>query len=352
MNKYWSDRLSDVEPYVPGEQPKDRILIKLNTNENPYPPSPMVEQALRDTPVSELRLYPDPECASLRRAIAEAEGLDTDQIFIGNGSDEVLAFSFLAFFSERSEIIFPDITYSFYPVYAAIFGIKYRTIPLNSDYTVPIGKFLETNDGIVIANPNAPTSVAMTLYDIEAILRGNPDNVVIIDEAYVSFGAESAVRLISKYPNLLVVRTLSKSNSLAGMRVGFALGDRGLIEAINCVKNSVNSYTLDRLALKAAEVSILDGEYTAKNAVKIINTRGWVSAKLREMGFSVPESKANFIFISHPQKKASEIFAELRARGILVRYFPKPRIENSLRVTVGTDEQMQSLIAALDDIIQ
>lgn len=351
MNKFWSSRLEGVEPYTPGEQPKGRKFIKLNTNENPYPPSPEAARAIMQTDTASLRLYPDPECESLRQAVAEIEGLSADEVFVGNGSDEVLAFSFMAFFSEGSEIIFPDITYSFYPVYADILGIKYRQIPLNDDFTIPLQQLSAPNAGVVFANPNAPTGLFMPLSDVESVLKANPDHVVIVDEAYYAFGNESAVSLIRRYPNLLVVRTMSKSHSLAGMRVGFALGDKGLITALNCVKNSINSYTIDRVALTAAEAAVRDDDYMRSNAAKIVATRTRVTVKLREMGFSVPESGSNFIFIKHEKKAAPEMFAALRERGILVRYFAKPRIDDRLRVTIGTDEEMDEFLKQMADII-
>jgi len=351
MNKYWSGRLEGIVPYVPGEQPKDKKYIKLNTNENPYPPSPAAEEAVKNMVFSDLRLYPDPECEKLKETLASFYGVNKNQIFVGNGSDEILAFCFPAFFDEGSEITFADITYSFYPVYSKIFCVNFREVPLNDDFTMPVDEFCKKSDGVIITNPNAPTGVALSLNEIEKILKANTECVVVVDEAYVDFGAESAVKLIKEYPNLLVVQTFSKSRSLAGMRVGFAIGNEDLITALGCVKNSINSYTLDRFALIAAEKSVEDREYFEKTCKMIINTREKTVSRLRELGFFIPESKSNFIFASHSKIFAGDLFKQLRDAGILVRYFNKPRIDNFLRITIGTDEEMETLCNKMEEII-
>jgi histidinol-phosphate aminotransferase len=351
VNKFWSSRLDGLEPYEPGEQPKGCQLIKLNTNENPYPPSPKVLEAIQEAPFPSLRLYPDPDCTELCAAIAEFYGLTTEQIFVGNGSDEVLAFCFPAFFDSQKPILFADITYSFYPVYAKMFQVDYRTVPLKSDFTMPVEAFGGENGGVIIANPNAPTGAALARNEIERILQTNRDRVVIVDEAYVDFGAESAVQLIDRYENLLVVQTFSKSRSLAGMRIGFALGNKNLIGALNCVKNSINSYTLDRLAIAAGTAAIKDRAYFEETCRKIITTRQRTTAELRGLGFDVIESKTNFVFAAHSCVPAEELFSNLRTHGILVRYFNKPRIDDRLRISIGTDEDMDALITALHTIL-
>lgn len=351
MNNCWNPLLFDLEPYVPGEQPQDKKYIKLNTNENPYPPSSKAVSAIKAAADEQLRLYPDPECWELRQAIAAFHGLSSEQVFVGNGSDEVLAFSFLSFFNPEKTILFPDITYSFYPVYAALFKNKYRVIPLNEDFTIPVASFLEPNGGIIFPNPNAPTGIYLPLESIDLIAQKNPDSAVIIDEAYIAFGGESADILIGKYPNLLIIRTLSKSHSLAGLRSGYALGDKGLIDGLNRVKSSINSYTLDRLALAGAKEAILDKDYLTMTQNKVIATRERISQRLAELGFMVLPSQANFIFISHPTCHASTLYHELRENGILVRYFNKPRIDNYLRVSIGCDEDMNMFLQTATNIL-
>lgn len=350
MKEFWSGRIKDLTPYTPGEQPKNRTFIKLNTNENPYPPSPKAVEAIRSAAGENLRLYPDPESGALVHALAQAYGLEEDQVFVGNGSDEVLAFAFQAFFDPESTIVFPDITYSFYPVYANMFGIRWRTVPLNEDYTVPVERFFGGNDGVVIANPNAPTGMELAQDGLRAILEQNPDVAVIVDEAYVDFGGTSALPLVREYPNLLVVQTTSKSRALAGLRVGFAFGNPNLIAALNCVKNSINSYTLDRLAIAGAAAAVADSAYFDAQCQKVIKTRTWISDRLERLGFTVLPSRTNFIFVSHPAVSAKELFAGLRERGILVRYFALPRIDNFLRITIGTDADMEALAAAMEEL--
>ena len=347
MKEFWSKRARELMPYVPGEQPRERKFIKLNTNENPYPPSQKALAAIREAAGESLRLYPDPECTSLREALAATFDLKPNQVFVGNGSDEVLALCFQAFFDPDRTILFPDITYSFYPVFADLYGLNYREVPLDECFGLPLEAFLGDNGGVVIANPNAPTGRAVSLCDIRALLEGNPESVVVVDEAYVDFGAQSAVPLIDSYPNLVVVQTMSKSRALAGLRVGFALGNENLMAALNSVKNSFNSYTLDRLALAGAEGALRDPGYLRAITMKIGSTRDWAADRLKRMGFEVSDSAANFLFISHPDIPAKTLLDGLRERGILVRWWDKPRINNHLRITVGTDQEMETLCQAL-----
>ncbi len=349
MKEFWSDRIRSLTPYTPGEQPKDRKFIKLNTNENPYPPAPGVLEAIRASADAGLRLYPDPDASLLLQALAKAYGVKEDQIFVGNGSDEVLAFAFQAFFSQGDEIVFPDITYSFYPVYANLFGIRCRTVPLKEDFTVPVEQ-MQGSQGVVIANPNAPTGIELPQSELRQILEANRDVVVIVDEAYVDFGGDSALPLIQEYPNLLVVQTCSKSRALAGLRVGFAFGNANLIQALNCVKNSFNSYTLDRLALVGATAAVEDQAYFDAQRHKVMATRERTTEELQTMGFRVLPSKANFIFIAHPTVPAQQLFAGLREKGVLVRYFNQPRIDNYLRVSIGTDQEMDAFLAAMKEL--
>lgn len=351
MSKFWSSMISNIEPYVPGEQPSIRQYIKLNTNENPYPPSPKVIEIFKDTANDSLRLYPSPTCDALRTAIGDYYNLSKEHVFAGNGSDEILAFAFMAFFNPGMPILFPDITYSFYPVYAALFNIDYELVNLDDEFNMPVEGFFKNNGGIIFPNPNAPTGRFTPVASIEAILQHNTDKVVIVDEAYIDFGGESVVNLIQSYPNLLVIQTMSKSRSLAGLRVGFALGHEDLIEGLERVKNSFNSYTLDRLALAGAVEAIKDDAYFQETRSKIIATRERTVLKLEELGFKVIPSLANFIFISHPTVHASVLYERLREKTILTRYFKKPRIENYLRVTIGSDEEMDCFVQVLADKI-
>lgn len=350
--RFWSNRIQSLVPYTPGEQPKDRVFIKLNTNENPYPPSPKVLSAIHDSVDERLRLYPDPEATALKQAIAKYYGLTPEQVFCGNGSDEVLGLCFYAFFSPGKKVLFPDITYSFYPVYTELFHLDYEEISLNEDFSLPVERFLGGNGGCVVCNPNAPTGKTLPLADLRRIALANPDVVVIIDEAYADFGAESAVALISDYPNLLVVQTMSKSRSMAGMRVGFALGHPDLIAAVNCVKNSFNSYPLDRLALAAGVAAMEDVEYFEKTRTMVMATRERTAARLRELGFLVHDSNSNFLFVTHPGLPGQKLQQMLRDRGILVRWFNKPRIDPYLRISIGTDEEMDALCKACTEILQ
>lgn len=351
MSKYWSKLTSSLVPYVPGEQPKDQRYIKLNTNENPYPPSPKVIAAIQAAANEDLRLYPDPTCEQLTEKIAAYYGLTKDQVFVGNGSDEILAFAFPAFFSSDKPILFPDITYTFYPVYAKLYGLTYETLPVDEHFKIEPERFCIPNGGIIIPNPNAPTARYLPLDSLRTILDANRDQVVIVDEAYIDFGGESAVCYLAEYPNLLVVQTLSKSRSLAGLRVGMAMGHKDLIEGLNRVKNSFNSYTLDRLALAGAIASIEDQSYFEETTRKVIATRDRTIEALKPLGFRIIESKANFFFITHPEQLAQHLFDELRLRGILVRFFNKPRIDQFLRVSIGTDEEMEVFVDAMSDIV-
>ncbi|WP_239614557.1 histidinol-phosphate transaminase [Cohnella mopanensis] len=351
MSKYWNELTASLVPYVPGEQPKDQRYIKLNTNENPYPPSPKVIAAIKDATNADLRLYPDPNCDQLRDTLADYYRLSKEQIFVGNGSDEILAFAFQAFFSPNKAILFPDITYTFYPVYANLYGLRYETIPTDDEFNIDARRFCIPNGGIIIPNPNAPTARFMMTEQLKIILDANPDQVVLVDEAYIDFGGDTVATWVTEYPNLLVVQTLSKSRSLAGLRVGMAFGHPDLIEGLNRVKNSFNSYTIDRLALAGAVAAIEDRAYFDETNRKVESTIQWTSEALKSIGFRVIESKANFVFISHPLVTAQEIFHTLKGRGILVRHFNKPRIDQYLRVSIGTDDEMDTFISALKDIV-
>ncbi len=351
MNRYWSRAVKNVEPYIPGEQPKDGRYIKLNTNENPYPPSPKVIEAIRLAADGTLRLYPDPTCDELRATIAEHHRLGKEQIFIGNGSDELLAFSFQAFFEPAGKpVLFAEITYGFYPVYADFFNISRRLIPLDEELNIPEEGYYQENGGIIIANPNAPTGKGVSEKTIEAILNRNENSVVIVDEAYGDFGGTSSAGLIDGHRNLLIIKTLSKSHSLAGLRVGYAMGDEGLIEGLMRVKDSINSYTIDRLALAGAREAVKDEAYVRETRSRIIRTRERVAARLAEMGVRVVPSQANFIFISSGKCPGAILFQRLKEKGILVRHFDKPGIENFIRVTIGTDEEMDCFLDAIAEI--
>lgn len=353
MKKYWSRRIRDMVPYVPGEQPKDRVFIKLNTNENPYPPSPKALEALRVAADDRLRLYPDPECAQLRTTIAAAHGLSPEQVFAGNGSDEVLAFCFQAFFDSDRPVCFADITYTFYAVYAEYFGLTPRLIPLGEDFSLPVAPFCAGDSGgVVVANPNAPTGLEVARADLIRILESNPQAVVLVDEAYIDFGGTSADNLVDQYDNLVVVRTLSKGHGLAGMRVGYALGHPDLMAALRCVRDSINSYTVDRAAQAAAAASIADTAYFEAQVAKVSATRDRAAVQLRELGFDVTDSKANFLFVHHPKVAAKTLLDGLRQRGILVRWFDRPRISDHLRISVGTDAEMDALYDALKELTE
>jgi histidinol-phosphate aminotransferase len=355
MSRFWSQVVQDLTPYIPGEQPKIANLIKLNTNENPFPPSPKVLAAIQSElgdDAARLRLYPDPNADLLKAAIAKHHAVTTQQIFVGNGSDEVLAHVFMALLKHEQPILFPDITYSFYPVYCGLYGVEYKTVPLADDFSINSANYCgRPNGGIIFPNPNAPTGCLLALTAIEGMLKGNPDSVVVVDEAYVDFGGESAISLVNRYDNLLVVHTLSKSRSLAGMRVGFAVGHPALIEALERVKNSFNSYPLDRLAIVGAVAAIEDEAYFEQCCGAVIATRENLTSKLRELGFEVLPSAANFIFARHPQRDAATLAKALRDKSIIVRHFKLPRIDQFLRITVGTDAECQALTQTLQGIL-
>ena len=344
-SKYWSDFVEQLDPYVPGEQPKVQGLIKLNTNESPYPPSPKVLEVLTDEAINLLRLYPDPNNSLLKGAVADFYRVSEDNVCVGNGSDEILAFAFQALFKQRLPILFPDITYGFYTVYCGLFGIEYAELPLTDDFSINLSDYQRDNGGVIFANPNAPTGIGKSLESIEAFLQSNTESVVIVDEAYVDFGGESAASLIGRYPNLLVVQTLSKSRSLAGSRVGFALGDKILIEALTKVKNSFNPYSVDRLAEVAAAAAIDDVAYFEQCCEKIINTREWLSDQLVTLGFEVLPSQTNFVMAKPTLMSAQELFTQL------VRFFKLPRIDEFLRISIGSDDEISELVAALEEIL-
>ncbi|MCE5181374.1 MAG: histidinol-phosphate transaminase [Betaproteobacteria bacterium] len=351
-NSYWSAVVNGLTPYVPGEQPKLPNLVKLNTNENPYGPSPKVLEALRAEVGDALRLYPDPNSERFKEAVAAFHGVTPAQVFVGNGSDEVLGHTFLALLKHDQPILFPDVTYSFYPVYCGLYGIDYESVPLTASFEIRVDDYFKPNGGIIFPNPNAPTGCALPLAEIERLLQANAGSVVVIDEAYVDFGAESAVGLVNRYPNLLVVHTLSKSRSLAGLRAGYAIGDAGLIEALSRVKDSFNSYPLDRFAIAGAAAAMADRAYFEQTCRQVIATRTRLVADLEAMGFDVLPSAANFVFARHAERDGAELAAGLRKRSILVRHFKNPpRIAQFLRITVGTDEQCVALVGALREIL-
>lgn len=352
MSKYWNDKVKSIEPYVPGEQPKDKKYIKLNTNENPYPPSPNVIKAMKEAVNEDLKLYPDPTCDDLIGEISEYYNISKDEVFVGNGSDEILAFSFMTFFSKDKKVLFPDISYTFYKVYAELFDLDYELVKLDDDYNIKIDEFKRENVGVILPNPNAPTGKYIDVEKLKELVENNKDNIVIIDEAYVDFGGESMSKYINDYPNLLVIQTFSKSRALAGIRVGFALGNKDLIDGLNRVKNSMNSYTIDRTSLAGAKAAIKDKGYFQEIRNKIIDTREYSAKNLEDLGFKVLESKSNFLFVTHKKLKAKSIYESLKDKGVLVRYFNKERIDNFLRITIGTDEEMNVLCMKLREIVE
>jgi len=348
MSRYWSAVVHGLTPYVPGEQPKLANLVKLNTNENPYGPSPKVLEAVRAEAADSLRLYPDPNSDRLRAGIAAYHGVTPAQVFVGNGSDEVLAHAFMALLKHDRPILFPDITYSFYPVYCGLYGIDYRAVPLTEAFEIRVDDYRVPNGGVIFPNPNAPTGRLLALGEVERLLAGNPDSVVVIDEAYIDFGGESAVSLVARHPQLLVTRTLSKSHALAGLRVGYAIGQPALVEALNRVKDSFNSYPLDRFAQAGALASIEDHAYFESLCARVVATRARLVDAMTRLGFEVLPSAANFIFARHPARDGAELAAALRDRSIIVRHFRNPaRIAPFLRITVGTDAQCDALVDAL-----
>lgn len=348
MNQ-WRENIRQVEPYTPGEQPKETGIVKLNTNENPYPPSPKVNEIHEN--LDDLRLYPDPTAGALVEAIAQYHNVDRSQVFVGVGSDDVLAMSFLTFFNSQKPILFPDITYSFYDVWAGLYRIPYETPALTEDFKIRKEDYYKENGGVIFPNPNAPTGIYENLTFVEDILKHNQDVVVIVDEAYIDFGGATALPLLEKYENLLVVRTFSKSRSMAGLRIGYAIGNQELIKALNDVKYSFNSYTMNRPSILLGTASLKDESYFREMTEKIMETRSWFESEMRKLGFSFPDSKANFIFASHKEVPAKEIFEAAKEHKIYVRYFAKPRIDNYLRITIGTREEMQKLLDFLTDYL-
>lgn len=352
MSKFWSEMVARTEPYVPGEQLKKEGLIKLNTNENPYPPSPEVTEAITRETKQSLQLYPSPTVDTVRETIAGQHGLKKENVFIGNGSDEVLGFSFMAFFDQGKPIRFPKITYSFYPVYAKLFGIPYERIPLEREFTINPENYFQSEGGVIFPNPNAPTGIYLELGAVMDIVKHNPETVVIVDEAYIDFAGESAVSLVNTYDNLLVIQTMSKSRSLAGLRVGFALGHQQLIEGMTRIKNSFNSYTVDRLAIAGAEAALSDRDYFFRCIKQIMQTREWVTEEMKQHGFTVLPSQTNFIFVRHYKLQAKWLYEQLKTHDVLVRHFDKPEIANYLRITIGTDKEMHIFFDRLQLVIE
>lgn len=355
MSKFWSPLVKDLVPYVPGEQPKMANLVKLNTNENPFGPSPKVIEAIRaelGESGDNLKLYPDPEGEQLKAAIARYHGVAKNQVFVGNGSDEVLAHIFHGLFQHGEPVLYPDVTYSFYPVYCGLYRIESRPVPLTESFEINPDDYRQPNGGVIFPNPNAPTGRYLPLEQVEAIVTANPDRVVVVDEAYVDFGGDTAIALVDRYPNLLVAQTLSKARSLAGLRVGFAVGHPDLIEALERVKNSFNSYPLDRLALVGAVAAFEDNDWFEKTRNSVIAERERVTGALQGLGFEVLPSKANFVFTRHPDHKGEALAKGLREQGVIVRHFNKPRISEFLRITVGTAEQNDALITALKGLVR
>ena len=347
----WENNVRKVVPYVAGEQPKQKDVIKLNTNECPYPPAPAVEKALKEIDFDSFRLYPDPDTTSITEALAKYYNVSTKNVFVGVGSDDVLSMAFLTFFNSDKPILFPDVTYSFYDVWADLYRIPYKTVPLKDDWSIDKEGFKQENGGVIFPNPNAPTGLFEDVSTVEEIVSANPDVVVIVDEAYIDFGGESVIPLTSKYDNLLVVQTFSKSRAMAGMRIGFCIGNEKLIGYLNDAKFSFNSYTMNRPAQELGALAVLDDAYFKDITGRIVKTREWVKIELTRLGFIFPDSKANFIFASHKSIPAKDIYTYLRTRNIFVRYWDKARINNSLRITSGTDEQMKTLIGALEEYI-
>ncbi len=348
MSQYWNSFVHTLKPYVPGEQPQDRRYIKLNTNECPYPPSPKALAAIEQAGGAALRLYSDPGATELKVAVADYYGVNTGNVFVGNGSDEVLAHVFRGLLKHDKPLLFPDLSYGFYPVYRQFFDIDVVEVPLREDFSIHPDDYQQENGGIIIANPNAPTGLALELGAIELLVSRNKDSVVVIDEAYVDFGAESAIALVDKYPNLLVVQTFSKSRSLAGLRVGIAVGDKALIEGLKRIKNSFHPYTLGRMDIAGAAAAMSDREYFEQTRRKVMATREQSAEHLRALGFTVLPSRANFLFARPPEGNAEQLYLVLKESGILVRYFNKPRINEYLRITIGTDEEMAAFFEKVE----
>lgn len=349
--KLWEENIRRVTPYTPGEQPVGNRIVKLNTNECPYPPSAEVSEAVKSIDSDKFRLYPDPEASELVNELANYYGVNSNQVFVGVGSDDVIGMAFLTCFNSDKPILFPDITYSFYDVWADLFKIKYETIPLNGNFEIVKEDYFKENGGIIFPNPNAPTAVELDITSIEEIIKNNQNVVVIIDEAYIDFGGQSALKLVEKYDNLLVVRTFSKSRAMAGMRIGYAIGSEALISSMQAVKFSYNSYTMNQTAIRAGVAAVRDDVYFKKIISQVINTREKAKIRLKKLGFELTKSSANFLFATHKIVPAEVIFEKLKEKNIYVRYFNKPRIDNYLRITIGTDEEMEILYNALENIV-
>lgn len=351
MSREWTKNLRNIEPYVPGEQSKDKDIVKINANENPYPPSPKAAEVLKSFDTNKLRFYPSANSTKLKEAIAKYYKVDVSNVFVGNGSDDVLAVAFQSFFNSEKPIVYPDLTYSFYPVWCSLFGIKYKNYPVGDDFRINPEDYKEKNGGVVISNPNAPTSLGEGLDFVEKILNYNQDSVVIIDEAYVDFGGTSSIPLIDKYENLLVTGTFSKSRSLAGLRIGFAIGSKALIDVMEAVKNSYNSYTVDSLSIEMGAASIEDDEYFKSTCKKVIKTRERVTLELKKLGFDVLDSQTNFIFATHNKHNMKSHFEYLKTQKVFIRYFSLPRIENYVRITIGTNEEMDIFLEKTKEFI-
>ena len=351
MSREWTKNLRNIEPYVPGEQSKDKDIVKINANENPYPPSPKAIEVLKSFDTNKLRFYPSANSTKLKEAIAKYYKVDVSNVFVGNGSDDVLAVAFQSFFNSEKPIVYPDLTYSFYPVWCSLFGIKYKNYPVGDDFRINPEDYKEKNGGVVIPNPNAPTSLGEGLDFVEKILNYNQDSVVIIDEAYVDFGGTSSIPLIDKYENLLVTGTFSKSRSLAGLRIGFAIGSKALIDVMEAVKNSYNSYTVDSLSIEMGAASIEDDEYFKSTCKKVIKTRERVTLELEKLGFDVLDSQTNFIFATHNEHNMKSLFEYLKTQKVFIRYFSLPRIENYVRITIGTNEEMDIFLEKTKEFI-
>jgi len=351
MSREWTKNLRNIEPYVPGEQSKDKDIVKINANENPYPPSPKAAEVLKSFDTNKLRFYPSANSTKLKEAIAKYYKVDVSNVFVGNGSDDVLAVAFQSFFNSEKPIVYPDLTYSFYPVWCSLFGIKYKNYPVGDDFRINPEDYKEKNGGVVIPNPNAPTSLGEGLDFVEKILNYNQDSVVIIDEAYVDFGGTSSIPLIDKDENLLVTGTFSKSRSLAGLRIGFAIGSKALIDVMEAVKNSYNSYTVDSLSIEMGAASIEDDEYFKSTCKKVIKTRERVTLELEKLGFDVLDSQTNFIFVTHNKHNMKSLFEYLKTQKVFIRYFSLPRIENYVRITIGTNEEMDIFLEKTKEFI-
>ena len=351
MSRFFSFKYQKLTPYTPGEQPRDQRYVKLNTNESPFPPSPLAQKRAAEA-AADLQLYSDPTCKALNEKAAQVYGLEPDEILFTNGSDEILNFVFMAFCDESHPAVFPDITYGFYPVYAKLNGVPYRTIPLTEDFSINIDDYMGAGGTIIIANPNAPTGKALSLAEVEKIVVGNPDNVVVIDEAYVDFGGESAIGLIHKYDNLLVTQTFSKSRSLAGARLGFGAGCKALIQDLNTIKYSTNPYNVNRMTMAAGIGALEDAAYFENNCRTIMENRAWTTEALKAMGFTVVDSKSNFLFAAHPAISGQDLYLQLKARGVLVRHFETDRLRDYNRITIGSREQMEILIATIKTILE